>query len=154
MDNDKGSYSAKCHLRPARAFLQLLMLSSDDLSGSAKNRIKHGLGQSTCERILLARVVRGDKNNSAFKSDLCSMTEGRLLSQMLADKYLPDLIKSKFAEGNDNHDISENFQLADEERTAIRYFVWGWLVGGRGAMYDSRNVAINQFEAVVPSGRN
>jgi hypothetical protein len=124
----------------------------EKLADTAKDGVKHRLGQSARERVLLAGMIRSDQRDSIIQITLGSMSEPETLGTRGETEFLKGRerrIKSDATKRHHDAHISQEFNFSQQEGTTISYFVGQRLVSRRRAMHGRCDVAVTKLQAVV-----
>lgn len=117
----------------------------------SKRRIKHWLGQSTSEGVLLAGVVAA-KQRPIVDRGLCAMAKARSWPRYLfaeGFKRPQRSVPGKATQGDDRATVLQYLELSLEVRQALVSLAWGRPVCGWRAAHDGGHVGALQGKPVV-----
>lgn len=126
------------------------MLSAlSELLRSTENVVEHGLGESTCERILLAYVVAAKQRKAVSELDLDPVSKFWSRANI---EVSSNSARSDTAERDDHACIDKRVEFASQKRPAGVLFVGGGFVVWWRALDCARHPHICELEPVVDTG--
>ncbi len=124
-------------------------------SGNGEHPAYHWFGETTCKRILLARVKRCDELEIA-KHIRCTVSKLRSCGERNPSQpaiRVERSIETNPAESDNNSDVFEKFEFPEKIRPAVGNFFWLEFVLRRGTAAGCSNVAIRKLQSIVAVNR-